>query len=358
MGKKNHKKIGQFEVPGLRNASQTLLANIRFASVDERVKTLVVTSSTPDEGKTTVSSNLALAIASAGHKVLIVESDMRRRCLASMLELHPRNGIYAVLSGDAQLDDVIVPTKYDNLYFMDAEPNIPSPPDLLSTKRFSALVDKLRETYDFVVFDAPPLGAFVDAALISNLVDGTILVVRERRAKRAAIANSIQQLQAANARILGVVMTFTNEADSNYYYAYYNEQGERVKKDDSKAPALKATHDLIDDDIDAWARRAGIETTQRDRETRERREHAHEQRAEQREVQREVREARSTGNGNRRPQSNNPRSNNPRANAVNAAGSYGYAGRGGSSSGNPFTPGAFKPATPDGKQPRHKSRRI
>lgn len=149
MAKKNHKKLGQFEIPGLRNASQTLLANIRFASVDERVKTLVITSSTPDEGKTTVSSNLALAIASAGHKVLIVETDMRRRCLASMLDLHPRNGLYAVLSGDAPLDDVIVPTKYDNLFFIDAEPNIPSPPDLLSTKRFSALVDKLRESYIF-----------------------------------------------------------------------------------------------------------------------------------------------------------------------------------------------------------------
>lgn len=337
MGKKNHKVLGSFEVPSLRNASKTLLANIRFASVDERVKTMVITSSTPDEGKTTVCSNLACAIASAGHKVIIIETDMRRRSLASMLNLHPRHGLYAVLSGEVALSEAIVPTQYDNLDFMDSEPNIPSPPDLLSTKRFAALVDKLRETYDFVIFDTPPLGAFVDAAIVSNLVDGTILVVRERKAKRAAVANAIQQLRAANARILGTVMTFASESDSEYYYAYYNEKGERVKKGEAAAPTITPTDDLASEDISSWARRTGVETTSR--ESRDRREQR----------DRESRELRAE-----RAQTNNPRMNFTNGSTT----SYGYANIGGSpSSSNPFTPGAFKPATPD-KQPRHKSKRI
>lgn len=358
MSKKNHKRIGDFETPGLRNPSKTLLANIRFASVDERVKTIVITSSTPDEGKTTVCSNLACAMASAGHKVLIVETDMRRRCLASMLDVHPANGLYSVLSGDSQLRDAIVPTRYDNLFFMDSEPNIPSPPDLLSTRRFAALVDKLREQYDYVVFDTPPLGAFVDAAIISNLVDGTILAVRERKVKRDAVANAIQQLKAANARILGCVMTFTSDTDSDYYYAYYNERGERVNHNETASEKSPNPH-LMDEDLDSWARRTGVETASRtarrdaSRETREGR------------VSENVRESRDVRESSYAAESaqqaytsHDVRTgrNNPRTNYAAGSGNYVEIGR--QADANPYTPGAFKPVSPDAKQPRHKSRRI
>lgn len=230
MSKKSRKKIGRFDSPALTNASKTLLANIRFASVDGNVQTIVVTSSTVDEGKTSVTSNLACAIASSGKSVLVVETDMRRRCLASMLGIHPKNGLYAVLSGTAALRDAIIQTSYKNVYFLDAEPNIPSPPDILSSKRFAALVEKLRDSFDYVIFDTPPIGLFVDAAIASNLADGTLFVIRERSTKRAEIAASIQQLKAANARILGTVLTFCKIEQSDYYYAYYSEDGKRADK--------------------------------------------------------------------------------------------------------------------------------
>ena len=140
MAKKSKKILARFEHPQLSNASKTLLANIRFASVDD---------------KTIVSTNLANAIATASKKVLIVETDMRRRSLGKLLDIHPTSGLYAALSGSASLNDAILPTHIPNLYFLDAEPNIPSPADILSTKRFASLVDKLRDSFDYVIFDTP-----------------------------------------------------------------------------------------------------------------------------------------------------------------------------------------------------------
>ena len=254
MAKKNRKKFGQFENPDLRNASKTLYANIRFASLDEEVASIAVTSTFMDEGKSTVASNLACAIASSGKRVLIIDADMRRLSLGAMLGLHGTNGIYSVLSGKVALGDAIVATDYKNLYFLDCEPNIPSPPDVLSTKRFAALVETLCKSFDFVVIDTPPVGLFPDAAIISNLVDGTLLAVRQHATERKAALNAVAQLNAADARILGTVMTFVpSEGSDYYYYAYYNEEGKRVGRSHSSEP------ELLDDDISAWADNAGVD---------------------------------------------------------------------------------------------------
>ena len=238
MAKKTKKILARFEHPQLSNASKTLLANIRFASVDEKVKTLVVTSSEQNEGKTIVSTNLANAIATSGKKVLIVEADMRRRSLGKLLDIHPVHGLYAALSGSATLNEAIQPTSIPNLYFMDAEPNIPSPADILSTKRFASLVDKLRDSFDYVIFDTPPVSLFVDAAVLSSLVDGTLLVVRQNQTKRSLVVKCAQQLRVADARILGTVMTFCTDDESSYYYAYYTQDGKRVDKKDMEKTAL------------------------------------------------------------------------------------------------------------------------
>ena len=234
MAKKSKKILARFVHPQLSNASKTLLANIRFASVDEKVKTIVVTSSEQNEGKTIVSTNLANAIATSGKKVLIVEADMRRRSLGKLLDIHPAHGLYAALSGAASLNEAIQPTDIPNLYFMDAEPSIPSPADILSTKRFASLVDKLRDSFDYVIFDTPPVSLFVDAAVLSSLVDGTLLVVRQNQTKRSVVVKCAQQLRVADARILGTVMTFCTDDESTYYYAYYTQDGKRVEKDDSE----------------------------------------------------------------------------------------------------------------------------
>jgi capsular exopolysaccharide synthesis family protein len=230
MARKRTKILNRFEHPQLLNASKTLLANIRFASLDEEVKTIVVTSSAANEGKTIVATNLAYAIATSGRSVLIVETDMHYRSLNRLLDQHPTHGIYAALSGSAPLDKVIVPTRIVNLYFMDAEPNIPSPSDILSTKRCAALVEKLHDMFDYVIFDTPPVSLFVDAAILGNIADGTLFVTRQNQTKRSLATKCVQQLRVANARILGLVTTFCEGDDSLYYYAYYTQDGKRAEK--------------------------------------------------------------------------------------------------------------------------------
>ena len=212
----------------MQNAAQTLLANIRFASVDDPVRSIVVTSSIPNEGKTTISIELAKAMAKGGRTVLLVECDMRRRSLAAELNVHPQNGLYAVLSGTVDLAGCATPIE-KNLWFLDVEPHIPNPPDIIASKRFRRFVEDAKARFNFVVFDTPPLTAFVDAAVLSSVADGTVMVVRENFAKRSEVQDAYAQLENAGANVLGVAMNYCREERSEYYYAYYDKMGNRVK---------------------------------------------------------------------------------------------------------------------------------
>ena len=224
------KKKASSDALVVQNAAKTLLANIRFASVDRPVKSIVLTSSVPNEGKSTVAYNLAQAIASSGKRTLIVECDMRRRSLADMVGARARHGIYAVLSGQVELDEALVATSHRNLFFLDSEPHIPNPADILSSQRFRKLVAQMESDFDYVVIDTPPVGTFVDAAIIAALADATALVVRERFVKRAELQNAYDQLKKADANVIGVIMNMCEAESSEYYYAYYNKQGKRVRK--------------------------------------------------------------------------------------------------------------------------------
>ena len=224
------KKKASSDALVVQNAAKTLLANIRFASVDRPVKSIVLTSSVPNEGKSTVAYNLAQAIASSGKRTLIVECDMRRRALADMVGARARHGIYAVLSGQVELDEALVATSHRNLFFLDSEPHIPNPADILSSQRFRKLVAQMESDFDYVVIDTPPVGTFVDAAIIAVLADATALVVRERFVKRAELQNAYDQLKKADANVIGVIMNMCEAESSEYYYAYYNKEGKRVRK--------------------------------------------------------------------------------------------------------------------------------
>ena len=224
------KKKASSDALVVQNAAKTLLANIRFASVDRPVKSIVLTSSVPNEGKSTVAYNLAQAIASSGKRTLIVECDMRRRSLADMVGARARHGIYAVLSGQVELDEALVATSHRNLFFLDSEPHIPNPADILSSQRFRKLVAQMESDFDYVVIDTPPVGTFVDAAIIATLADATALVVRERFVKRAELQNAYDQLKKADANVIGVIMNMCAAESSEYYYAYYNKEGKRVRK--------------------------------------------------------------------------------------------------------------------------------
>ncbi len=223
----------------IQNAVKTMLANIRFASVDNPMQSIVLTSAVPNEGKTTTTIELAKAIASAGNSVLLVEADMRRRSAASILGVHAAHGAYAVMSHALSLREAVVSTGTPNFYFLDTEPNIPNPADLLSSRAYAKLVDDVCNAYDYVLFDTPPVGTFVDAAILSRLVDGVILVVKIGGAKRDEILTAYDQLQKAEANVIGACATFCEGTGSEYYYAYCNKDNQRVDPEKEARRARK-----------------------------------------------------------------------------------------------------------------------
>ncbi len=219
-----------------QNAAKTLLANIRFMSVDDPIRSIVITSSVSNEGKSTITVALAKAIATSGMRVLLVECDMRSRTLAGLLGVRSQAGIYSVLAEETPLMQAFVPTSVENMYLLDAEPHIPNPADVLASKRFAQLVDKLDSMFDYVIYDTPPVGTFVDGAIVSTICDATALVVRENFVKRQGVKQAYDQLEKAGANIVGVVMNFCAATSSEYYYAYYNQQGKRDHTTDASAP--------------------------------------------------------------------------------------------------------------------------
>ncbi len=212
-----------------QNAVKTLVANLRFASVDNPIRSVTVTSSVPNEGKSTIALALARSLATGGSSVLLIDGDMRRRSLGAMMQLHTRNGIYAVLSGKVALNQAVVPTDTGGLYFLDCEPHIPNPVDVFSSQRFKALLDELYDAYDYVVVDTPPLSTFVDAAVVGSLADATLLVVRQDYTRRDDVLGAYDQLQKAGANVVGTVLNFCESEKDEYYYSYYRKDGTRVR---------------------------------------------------------------------------------------------------------------------------------
>lgn len=206
----------------VRNAANTLFANVRFASVDEPVSTIVITSTLPGEGKTTAAVALGRAIAAAGERVLLVEGDLRRKRLAARLGMHTAAGLYALMTGAVPLERAVVETSTPGLFLLDADEQVPNPLDLLAAKRFRTLVGELRERFAYIVFDTPPVGAFVDAAVLAAFADATILAVKPNAAQMSELKGAHEQLEAAGARLLGICTTFdaSPAANSASLYGY------------------------------------------------------------------------------------------------------------------------------------------
>ncbi len=244
--KKKHKHSG--ERSGVVNSAKTLLANIRFMDVDNPIRTICITSSVPNEGKTFVAANLASAIATSGKTCLVVECDMRRRSMSRALGVHAQYGLYSVMSGERTVQEAAVATQTPNLYFLDAEPRIPNPSDLLNSNRFSNLIDLTRNNYDYVVFDTPPVCTFVDAAVLGTKVDAVFLVVRERFTRKNDVTAATNQLKKSGCNLAGAIMNFC-ERTSNEYYYYYGYYYSHYDSDSSqtsmpkeqKAPEQKPT---------------------------------------------------------------------------------------------------------------------
>lgn len=196
--------------------------NILFSSPDKPLRTLVVSSSNPVEGKTMNVVQLGIVMAQGGHKTLLVDTDMRRPRLHKALRASNENGVSRVVVGEATLESAVKSTDVPNLFLLPCGPIPPNPAELLQTERFAALVRTLAEKYDRVIFDSPPALAVTDAVVLSRLVDGTVLVVRAGRTSRDALMRTRRAMAAVGTRITGVVLNDVNLKNPHYasYYQY------------------------------------------------------------------------------------------------------------------------------------------
>lgn len=212
---------------------RTLRTNIQFSSLDKNIQTILVTSAGPGEGKSTVSSNLAVIMAEAGKKTLIIDCDLRKPRVHKIFRLSSRIGLSNILIGEIGIEDAVQKTSINNLSVLTSGTIPPNPAELMGSAKMKSLIKELRGMYDCIILDTPPVVVVTDAQLLSTSADGCLLVVSSGKAERDASIKSKQLLEKVNAKILGVVLNRVNTKSRKYYgyyYHYYEENGVRTKK--------------------------------------------------------------------------------------------------------------------------------
>ncbi|MDG4658476.1 CpsD/CapB family tyrosine-protein kinase [Ectobacillus antri] len=197
---------------------RNIRTNIQFAAVDGDIHSIVVTSSTPGEGKTTTAANLGVVFAQQGKQVIVVDADFRRPTLHTMFRSENTFGLTTVLAKQATLAKCILQTEVENLKFLPSGAIPPNPAELLGSKTMDDVMAQLKETFDIIILDTPPLLAVTDAQVLSNKCDGTVLVVRSGKADKDSVLKVKAQLTNARAKLLGVVLNAKAEETTPYYY--------------------------------------------------------------------------------------------------------------------------------------------
>jgi non-specific protein-tyrosine kinase len=212
-----------------------LRANLQFAAIESPVRTLLVTSSQEGDGKTTVATNLAVVLAQAGQRVLLVEADLRRPSLHEVFELPNRVGLTSLLV-DEKLDAASLPmaTRVPGLQLLPSGPLPPNPSELLASQRMRTRLAELRELADVVILDSPPVLAVSDPAVLAGQVDGVLLVANSERTRAQQANQTISTLQKAGARLLGVVLNRTRPTSVSYYA--YGKEARSYEAQPSSAP--------------------------------------------------------------------------------------------------------------------------
>ncbi|HEX3694607.1 MAG TPA: polysaccharide biosynthesis tyrosine autokinase [Polyangia bacterium] len=204
---------------------RSIRTNILFMSPDRPIRTLVVTSPSPREGKTTTAINLAVTMAETGGRVLVVDTDLRRPRLHRSFGVPNQIGISTVIVGKSTLDEAIKSTDVPNLDVLPCGPTPPNPSELLHTGRFAKVLEDCASRYERVILDSPPCSAVTDPAVLGNVADGVILIVQAGGTTREAAMHARRHLTAAKARLLGVILNeidFSNPAYGYQYYYYQN----------------------------------------------------------------------------------------------------------------------------------------
>jgi len=202
-------------------ALRGLRTNVLFSFAEEGARSIVVTSTGPGEGKTTVATNLALGMALAGQRVLLIDADMRRPRVHEALRMEREPGLSNLLVGAAKANEVMRKMPVPNLYVLPAGTTPPNPAELLGSKRFSELLTSLKDHFDLVVIDTPPVMAVTDAAVIGYRASGVLFVCAADVTNRHAAKTALDQLEHARVRFIGAVLNRVDLEGNAYYYSKY-----------------------------------------------------------------------------------------------------------------------------------------
>ncbi|WP_437974623.1 polysaccharide biosynthesis tyrosine autokinase [Sorangium sp. So ce295] len=211
---------------GIAEAARAIRTNLLFMSPDRPYKTLLIASAGPSEGKTTVCCCIAVAMAQAGQKVVLIDCDLRKPRIHQIFGKSPELGVTSALLDDSVVDDEsALKTEVENLYVIPAGPIPPNPAELLHSERFQALLQKLQSRFDRVIIDSPPIVAVTDGAVLSTLVDGTVLVVRASATRHDFARHGIRALLDVGGKTVGVVLNAVDLKRQEYgVYHYYGDR--------------------------------------------------------------------------------------------------------------------------------------
>jgi succinoglycan biosynthesis transport protein ExoP len=204
---------------------RSIRTSLLLSAIDPKTRALAVMSPLPQEGKTSTISNLAVALAQTGKKVVIIDADLRKPRLHKIFRVKNLNGLTKYLTMDLSPEDLLRATPIPTLFLINAGPVPPNPVELLGSKKMSDLIDRLKKNHDFILVDTPPMLAVSDAIVLGPRLDGAILVVRGGKTPREALKQAREKLDAHKIKVLGAIINHVEMRDFDYYYtdAYYDE---------------------------------------------------------------------------------------------------------------------------------------
>ncbi|WP_227938617.1 CpsD/CapB family tyrosine-protein kinase [Alkalihalobacillus deserti] len=200
---------------------RTIRTNIEFSAIDHEIKTIVVTSAGPGEGKSTTAANLAIVMAQNGMSVLLIDADLRKPTAHYTFGVPNMSGLTNVLTKQGLLEDTVIQTKVEHLKLLPCGPIPPNPAELLNSNMMNLLLEEAQVLFDAIIIDTPPVMAVTDAQILASKCDGTVLVLSSGKTEREAVIKAKEQLTKVKARILGAVLN-NKEMDSGHYYYYAN----------------------------------------------------------------------------------------------------------------------------------------
>lgn len=206
---------------------KTLRTNIEFAQVDKKLRSILVSSSIPAEGKSTVAANLAVVMGQTDKKILLVDADLRKPNVHRTFRLNNEQGLTTLVANpEMQFNQVVQRSRELNVYFLPSGPIPPNPAEMLSSARMAQLMREFEEYFDLIIYDTPPITAVTDSQILSTRVGGVVLVTRYGYVRREEVRKSKETLDNVNANILGYVMNGQPASSDGGYYAYYGYDAE------------------------------------------------------------------------------------------------------------------------------------